>query len=142
MTLSHSFFGELTLDPTLNWYEVELDWGEKRVQLYLSMNDCPSADELFRTAESLWKDQHMWDQRLRKYAADQLLQLKNDAWLDEDEDDVTADAFYQCMTTKSIVVYPHDRFQFTFDDGDLFWGHVIQVSGDLIEGPTGANIAG
>jgi hypothetical protein len=28
------------------------------------------------------------------------------------------------------------------DDGDLFWGHSIQVTGTLDEGPTDADISG
>jgi hypothetical protein len=46
------------------------------------------------------------------------------------------------MRLKSVTVYPDGSFDFWHDDGDLFWGHSIQVSGDLLDGPTHADIPG
>jgi hypothetical protein len=60
--------------------------------------------------------------------------------LREDETPVTPRQFKERMTLESIAVSPNGKFEFTFDDGQLFWGHVIQVSGSLSKGPTNAHI--
>ena len=46
------------------------------------------------------------------------------------------------MRLTSINTYPEGGFEFWHDDGDLFWGHYIQVSGSLDEGLTSADIPG
>src|SRR5262249_25964407 len=101
--------------------------------------DVPAA---LQTAHALWQASHRWNARIRDYAAQKLLPLKNDVWLDDEEDELTADQFQEKMTLKGITVYPDGAFEFWHDDGDLFWGHSILVSGNLTEGPTDANIPG
>jgi hypothetical protein len=46
------------------------------------------------------------------------------------------------MTLQSVSTYADDSFGFWHDDGDLFWGHAIQVTGSLKEGPKDADIPG
>ena len=45
------------------------------------------------------------------------------------------------MKLQSIVFYPDGDFNFWYDDGDLFWGHSIAISGNL-EGLKDADIPG
>jgi hypothetical protein len=71
-----------------------------------------------------------------------LLNLKNDNWLDDGEDEVTAEQFIEAMRLESIAVYPDGSFVFWHQDGDLFWGHSIQICGSLSEGLTDADIPG
>ncbi len=144
VTVEDPFFGTLELDRSLNWYEKTFEWNSRPVQLCLSRDDSPDEGMLFRHARSLWDQQEQWEQRVRDYAVEELLDLKNDTWLDEDEgeEELTPEQFVERMSLESIVVYPDGAFEFTYDDGGLFWGHVIQVSGTLSEGPTNAGIAG
>src|SRR5207249_3318350 len=95
-----------------------------------------------KSAHTLWESQDVWSRRIRDFAVQKLLPLKNDAWLDEGEVEVTADQFQDRMTLDSITVYPNGSFEFWHHDGDLFWGHSIQVRGSLSEGPTDADIPG
>ena len=37
------------------------------------------------TAETLWSDQAKWNERVEQYAVKELLDLKNDTWLGDDE---------------------------------------------------------
>jgi hypothetical protein len=46
------------------------------------------------------------------------------------------------MRLVAITVHRGSAFDFWHEDGDLFWGHSIQISGDLVAGPTGADIPG
>jgi hypothetical protein len=70
------------------------------------------------------------------------LPLKNESWLGDNESEVSAEAFVERLALQSITVYPDGELEFGFEDGDLFWGHFIIVSGSLSEGPRDASIAG
>jgi hypothetical protein len=62
--------------------------------------------------------------------------------LDEDEIELTADQFKGRMTLESITVHPNGSFTFWHNDGDMFWGHSIEVSGSLTKGLRRADIPG
>jgi hypothetical protein len=142
VTIAHPVLGTLTLNRALDLYETTLDWNSQPIQLYLSRKGCEDEQALFELAERLWKGQKRWDKHVRDFAAQKLLELKNGLWLGEEEKEFTPRRFKQRMTLESIVVNPDGLFEFTYHDGNLFWGHVIQVSGNLSQGATHAGIAG
>src|ERR1700722_6846217 len=80
--------------------------------------------------------------RVKDYAALRLLALRNDAWSDEGEPPLESDEFKDRMRLESITVHPDGDFEYWYNDGDLFWGHAIHVSGSLAAGPTGADTPG
>jgi hypothetical protein len=90
----------------------------------------------------LWDSRESWSDRIANYATTKLLGLKNKTWLGEDETELSAEQFRSKMKLESISMEPNGDFEFWFDDGDLFWGHAIRVSGNLSDGPTDAEIAG
>jgi hypothetical protein len=135
-------FGTFTLDRRVDWYETHTTWAGRPVRLSLSAKE---PDDLLRAldaARTLWKDQNIWNRRVRDFAVAKLLPLKNGSWLDDDEQELTGDDFLARMTLDAITVNPDGSFDFWHDDGDLFWGHSIEVSGSLDEGPTRADIPG
>ena len=66
-------------------------------------------------------------EKAKDYTADKLLELKNDLWLEEDEKEVTKKDFKDRMKFISLYVFSESA-NFYFDDGDLFWGHTIEVT--------------
>ena len=112
------------------------------VSLSLSTDQPDELEKALRTAHSLWQNQSKWNERIRNYAVQELLPLKNDAWLGEGEAELSADQFDGRMMLESVTVYPDGSFEFWHNDGDLFWGHSIQIGGTLSEGPTQADIPG
>jgi len=67
------------------------------------------------------------------------LPLKNDNWLGDGETEVNAKQYKARMKLEEITVTPRGSFDFWHHDGGLFWGHSIQVSGNLTKGPTDAD---
>ncbi len=143
-TVTHEdgVFGTLTLDRSVDWYTAKTVWNGHSVKLNCSVEAPDDLDEALQIARSLWRDQDGWKQRIEDFAVAELLPLKNDNWLDEDEAEVTADQFRSRMTLEAVTVYPDGSFEFWHNDGDLFWGHAILIDGNLSEGPTGADIPG
>jgi len=135
-------FGDLTLDRSVGQFEGEAIWNGKTIQIVFPVKDERPDKDALRTAESLWSDQARWKARLEDFAVKQLLQLKNKTWLEEGESELTAAEFVARMTLTSISIESDGEFSFWYDDGDLFWGHVIMVSGDMKDGPTDAGIHG
>ncbi len=93
-------------------------------------------------AARLFAEQAQWQRRVREYAVEQLLPLKNRSWLDEDETESSADEFLAKMRIESISIDESGDVTFWHDDGGLFLGHAISISGTISEGLTSASIAG
>jgi hypothetical protein len=143
VTVQDPQFGVLTLDRRLNWYESETTtWGRDEIRLTLDAKRAHDLDMSLATARSLWSSQQSWQQKIIGWATTQLLPIKNDSWLNEDEPELTPEEFAQKMVLTSITTRPDGSFDFWFNDGDLFWGHSIMVTGNLKEGPTRAGIEG
>lgn len=142
MTHQNGLFGTFTLDRRLSWYTTGTSWNGEPVDLNLSVESPEELDAALQAAHALWDDEAAWNHRIQGYAVQELLPLKNESWLDEDEVELTAEQFKSRMTLEAVTVYPDGSFEFWHDDGDLFWGHSIQISGSLSEGPTDADIPG
>ena len=46
------------------------------------------------------------------------------------------------MELDAVQISADGRFEFWFNDGDLFWGHAIHVTGALDQGPESAQMEG
>jgi len=135
-------FGELTLDRSIGWFEGEVEWNGESVRITFDTDDSQDISAGLKVAEKLWNDQSTWKTKIDAFAVQELLPLKNDNWLGDDEAPLTPEQFKSRMTLESISVHPDGSFEFWHDDGDLFWGHSIQISGSLDEGLTQADIPG
>lgn len=136
--------GTFTLNRSVNWFEANVDWLGAEIALDFDRDQDQAA--CAQTARALMADQSGWDQRVRAYAAGQLLELAND-WARQEEGEeapgeITQEQFISRMELESIQVNGDGGFEFWFNDGDLFWGHSIHVSGDLTQGPAGAQMEG
>src|SRR5262249_1382463 len=117
-------------------------WKSDEVVLRLSMSGCDDVARLIALAHELWDSQAKWDQAVRACAVKSLLDLKNENWLEDDEEEVTAEEFFDRIAPQQIVLYHTGRFEFWCHDDDLFWGHDIEVIGNLSDGAHSADIQG
>ncbi|MCJ8311738.1 MAG: DUF2262 domain-containing protein [Saccharospirillaceae bacterium] len=141
--INHPEFGTLVLDRSVDWFEGEVSWINKPIRISVSLDEeTDSPESGLATIESLYKDASNWSKKITDYAVSQLLELKNENWLSEGEQKLDAAAFINSMKLESITVYPDGEFEFWHNDGDLFWGHSILISGTLTEGPNYAEIPG
>lgn len=135
-------FGTCSLDKRLDWFEATAEWNERKVSVYLQAPTLDALPAVLDQAHALWQEAAKWQARVLDRAIADLLDLKNGAWLQGDEEPVTADEFARRISLQSITIAESGAFDFCFADGELFWGHAILVYGTLAAGPTAANIAG
>ena len=97
-------------------------------------------------ARKLATDAARWDSELRHFAAKELTELAND-WQSSDEEnenapELTEEDFMRRIQPESLVLSWDGNLVAYYDDDDLFFGHVIEISGTESEGLKYANIAG
>jgi hypothetical protein len=135
-------FGELVRIGMDDGYSGTALWNGAAIALYVGEIGDGGLAASLAAARQILRDQGEWQAALERRAVADLLELKNEVWLEEKEQPVTAGQFVARMTPESLGVYPDGAFEFMFGDGDLFWGHAIIVAGSLAEGATDADICG
>ena len=117
-------FGVLELDRRVDHYNGKAQWCGAEVRLSLSCADANEPGGALAAAASLFQDQAEWSKRVKEFAADRLLPVKNEYWLQDNEAELSREDFISRMTLEEISVDESGAFSFWHDDGDLFW--VIQ----------------
>jgi len=134
--------GTLSFDRGLEHFSGRVLWRGQLVEISLDVSKCERLPECITIARILIRDQAEWHDRSREFASKELLSLKNENWLDEGEEELTADDFRKRLTMNSLTLDPDGSFTFWFDDGGLFFGHAVAVSGTLAGGFESADIHG
>lgn len=142
VTFADPKLGTFTMDRSVDWFTAKTEWMGQPVSLNLSATKPKDLQKALTAAHTLWRAQKGWSKRIGNYAVKELLPLKNDYWLGDDETKLNAKQFKARMTLRAITVTPRGSFEFWHDDGDLFWGHSIQVAGDIRKGLNDAGIHG
>jgi hypothetical protein len=142
VVVSTARFGEVVMNPLTGWFEGKVKWNRTTVELRLEPSEDGGVADAIQTAERLWANQAAWKRKVDEFAVERLLPLKNESWLGEGEPELTPAEFKKTMKLQSINVAGDGRFEFWHDDGTLFWGHAIQISGSLKDGPSDAGIPG
>lgn len=134
--------GMFTLDRQAGWFEGKMSWNGRRVRLCLDAAEPGDVERALRVARTLWRGQKQWQAKVQAYAIKKALPHLNEVWLAEDERPVSAEQFLKRMKLESVTVWPDGTFEFWHDDGDLFGGHSIEITGDLKKGCTDVDLAG
>ncbi len=137
-------FGVLTLDRQISWFKGTINWNGSQIDIQLHVEDNLDITPQLATAEALFVDSLTWSRRVQEFAVQKLLELAN-RWKEDAEEDpepICPAEFLRRMQLCSISIYADGEFEFWHDDGDLFWGHSIQISGSLSDGLKYANIPG
>jgi len=135
-------FGNLSLSREFDWFEGKRKWNRRLTDVVFTKSADGSIEDAIKTAETLWADEAGWKQRADDYAVEKLLPLKNASWLEDNDVEVTSNEFKARMKLVSITVEGKGRFTFWHEDGDLFWGHSIEIRGTLEVGLIDADIPG
>lgn len=137
--------GTFALNRALGWFEAEADWLGSPIRLDLDRDE--DREKCLFHLRALMKGQADWDGRLRACAARDLLELAND-WASDggceehEPEEITREQFMERLEPDAVQISGDGSFDFWFNDGALFWGHSIHVTGSLEGGPEKAEMEG
>lgn len=140
--------GTFTLDRELSWFEGEVNWFGDTFTISLEPDE-PDGDEAgqaFAVLKKLYDNRNAWDERLRKFAAEELTEGAND-WLEdsdseEEPEEITKERFAERIGLESIVISPNGDMTCYYYDDDMFWGHTILIEANISGEIEDAYIAG
>ena len=137
VTMDVEDLGTFTLNRHLGWYDAAVEWLGEEIALNLDQN-ADTLDAAQDTARTLMANQADWDQRVRAFAAEQLLEQVNNLLADQEEaaQPYTAQSLAAQFQIDSLLAGPNGTFEFWFSDDDLFLAHPVHVTGTLEQGPT------
>ena len=116
-----NYFGKFIYNKKLNAYKLF----KEEIEYYFSADNKEELKKVKNIFSNIELTQFI--EKAKEYTAHKLLKLKNDLWLEEDEKEVTKKDFKDRMKFTSLYVFSESA-NFYFDDGDLFWGHTIEVT--------------
>ena len=134
---------KLILDKSLGIFSGEGNWNHEECYIHLDTDGLglETADKALKTFKELMANCEIWDQKARKYAADELTELAND-WAEEDNPEITNEDFAKRIVISEVYASSEGDFELFYQDDDMFYGHVIIVEGNVHEGLRSADIAG
>ena len=132
--------GKFMLNRSVGVLQADIQFMGQAVQLCFDKDEDRAA--CGRTAKAVLDDLIALDEKARALAADKLLELANEWAADADEEEVSREEFLSRLMLETIDVAENESYNLWYNDGELFFGHVIHVSGNLNEGVTDAQMEG
>lgn len=131
--------GHFKLNRELEWYEGTIDWLEKECSVMLGLDDDKdTAQQSLAVLRRLLADLKNWDNKLRSFAADTLLDAANEYQEDamgENEstsaEPITKEIFMRRMEIGELYIDGDGSIEVYFNDDDMFWGHTIMVNANI-----------
>ncbi|WP_309398423.1 DUF2262 domain-containing protein [Cerasicoccus maritimus] len=121
--------GPLIYNPDLNWYDVLLDTKYGKVEVSLSCDEFERMEDFIselrkfcNRIESVMAEAHL-------LIAEKMVPLKNESWLDENEDPITREMLMDAIVPQgaTINLSKGGLAEMFFDDGGFFEEHSIVV---------------
>jgi hypothetical protein len=141
-------YGTFTLDRSMSWFSSDnIVIGEHTVfaALETDAENGNTAKGALQAFSEIAGNFETFDRKNKEYAAEQLLDLANE-WLadkeDADTEQITKEMFISSMEISELTVSPDGSVTLYYKDGDMFWGHSIEISVDADGTVSDANIAG
>lgn len=120
----------LTYDAALECYGGTVELDDSVVEVLVAGDQGADEDALARRIGEVLKWVSSDRRSILEYVVENLLELKNESWVDDDEESVTAEEFAKRLTLESVSLERDGSIELSFDDGDLFWGHLVVVRAD------------
>lgn len=126
-------FATFELDRTMAWFEATTNLGGFEVTVYLETDEDneETANNALAKFKSIASEFEIFDKKTKEASADFLLELAND-WLEDDDredkpEEITKEMFIDAINISEISIAPDGSMTLYYNDGDMFWGHVITM---------------
>jgi hypothetical protein len=125
--------GTLRLDRADDVFVCDIDWGARKVELRLNCDDNEKPRKVLGMAEALLRDKKLWQERADRFAVEQLLEGARD-WAAAGEPELTAEILLARLELKTIDLDESGDISFLYEDGGLYGGHYVSISGSVSTG--------
>jgi hypothetical protein len=135
--------GKFVLNKNYGSFQGELKWIEKNisVSLYVDQEEKNTWTNAIQVLRDLFNQQEQFDLAFRTYAGEQLTALANDC-LEEGNDEITKSDFINRIRLSELSLTFDGNYSAYYDDDDMFYGHIVDVAGNIKTGISSASIAG
>lgn len=143
-----SEFGCFELDRAMSIFEAEVCLGNSDVTVFLEPDedDGDTANNALAHYISIAKNFEDFDRKYKDAASDFLLELANEWLADDDSEDkpkeITKQMFIDAIEISEITLAPDGSMTLYYYDGDMFWGHIIEMYIETDGSCSDAHIAG
>jgi hypothetical protein len=136
----HPVLGHFAKTRDYQPYEGRADWNGTPIRLNLD-GDFANLAACADAAAIMLANAGVWQAELTARAYEKMYANWNAVWR-EDDPDLTEAEWTARLTIEALSMTADGEFTVTFTDGDLFWGHWVEVSGSLGTGVTDAVMVG
>jgi Uncharacterized protein conserved in bacteria len=137
-----SVIGLLSFNEQMQNFQANCNVNGKDFTLSIAVNDRSKVLDLLPILRNRFDQLEEMDSVAKNFAAEELIRLKNDSWLEPHEKAVTKQSFKTSMSVNHISFTPSGELEMYYDEGGLFWGHSIVVFVDKHGQPKKADICG
>lgn len=129
-------------NPGYGWYEAKVVVEGHPVMVYVSGRRNASVDVLTEWADGEldWIVRHL--AQLRSKVSSELLESRNEDWVDESRPPVSAAAFERELHLGAVRLHANGDLELSLAAGSLFRGHPVVVWLDPAHTPTGTYLDG
>ena len=121
-------FDSITFDPDKKDFTAILSNLDKKYGLLLLDFQEDEIEKATKLAYEICSWLELNDESARVFCASKLLSLKNETWLEGQEEPLTKEEFIERLELESILAFSDGSFSLYFDDNDIFWGHGVVVN--------------
>ena len=134
-------FGEFELDKDFNWFEGKIGYlGDTCIVRFSVEQGEAIAEKQLNRLGAITKDLADWDEKVKKYATQELFDLVND-WCEE-EREITEEEFWQRIRVTEINIDPDGVVEVELDNDEMFADHSIVIDIDENGNFVSADIVG
>ena len=134
-------FGEFELDKNFDWFEGGIGYlGDTCIVRFSVEQGEAIAEKQLNRLGAITKDLADWDEKVKKYATQELFDLVND-WCEE-EREITEEEFWQRIRVMEINIDPDGAVEVELDNDEMFTDHSIVIDIDEDGNFVSADIVG
>lgn len=143
VTLSHDKLGDFKLNRRFSWFEGNITWRQEKALVYLEVDteEQETWHKALGNLSFIVEYQDRFDKEWREFSAKELTELAND-WAEEETPTITEEEFAKRLEISSITIYSNGNYTIYYNDDDLFYGHSIEIDGNIEKGIEYANMVG
>lgn len=130
---THEQLGAFVQDQRFtDLYRCTVQWGQREIKLVLS-DEIGPLNEAASHAAGLLEKAVLWDAEMRERIHERYFPVWEETWR-EDDAVLSKDEWKARFLLDSLDVHADGQFVAWFGDGDLFWGHSMEVTGGIESG--------